>query len=206
MNYRNRKGFTLIEVMVVAGIIAILAGVLVPMIFGQIDQSRISRAQADVKSIASSIQAFRKDTGKWPSYSDGTFPCTTANGGNGAVIKVLVTGGTSPQITPNLDGANKWPMTEIYLMSSLLRDEPANVTPPNKCYPVPINATSPGWKGPYMTENAGDPWGNAYLVNSSDFETTTDNVWVISAGPNGIIETGTADKTAAGDDIGIIIR
>jgi hypothetical protein len=93
-------------------------------------------------------------------------------------------------------------------MTNLLRDSPALATPVNSCYPLPLNATSPGWRGPYLTDNATDPWGNAYLVNAGDFETSTDGVWVISAGPNGIIETGAgATAIASGvDDIGVMIK
>ena len=63
---KGQRGFTLIEVIVVASIIAILAGILVPMIFNQIDEAKIARAQADCKSISTAILLFRKDLGKWP--------------------------------------------------------------------------------------------------------------------------------------------
>ena len=97
-------------------------------------------------------------------------------------------------------------MSETVLMTRLLRDNPASAVPSNSCYPVPVNAASPGWKGPYMTEDSADPWGNAYVVNSADFEGSPDGVWVISAGPNGIIETGAGEKTIANDDIGVLIK
>ena len=63
---RNEKGCTLIEVIVVAGIIAILAGILVPLILKEIDESRITRATADIKSISSAILILKKDTAQWP--------------------------------------------------------------------------------------------------------------------------------------------
>jgi general secretion pathway protein G len=211
MNYRNQKGFTLIEVMVVAGIIAILAGVLVPMIFNQIDQSRIARAQGDVKSIAASIQAFRKDTSKWPNFSGGTYPCAASPDGDGTTITVLATTLTYPQVSSGLPGNNEWNMTSPTQISALLKDIPAKATPANSCYPEPTAATMTGWRGPYMTDTPADPWGNAYVVNAIDFETSTvakptDSVWVLSAGPNGMIETGSASANLGGDDVGVKIK
>ena len=61
MKSGNERGFTLIEVIVVAGIIAILAGILVPMIFKEIDESRITRASADVRSISAAMIVFRRN-------------------------------------------------------------------------------------------------------------------------------------------------
>src|SRR5271169_4840041 len=66
MKARDAKGFTLIEVIVVAAIIAILVGILVPMIFKEIDEARITRASADTKSISTALLVLRKDTGQWP--------------------------------------------------------------------------------------------------------------------------------------------
>ena len=66
MKLKGNAGFTLIEVIVVAGIIAILAGILVPMILKEIDESRITRAAADTKSISTAMMVFKKDTAQWP--------------------------------------------------------------------------------------------------------------------------------------------
>ncbi len=55
-------------------------------------------------------------------------------------------------------------------------------------------------------EFSSDPWGHCYLVNADAFEKKTDEKpWVLSAGPNGRIDTSTNDKNPSGDDIGIIV-
>lgn len=197
---RNNRGFTLIEVIVVAAIIAILAGILVPMIFSQIDESKIARATGDVKSIANSIMIFRKDNSKWPGFSAGTFPCSTpASGGDATVISLLQSVGTIPR----LDGAN-WDTSSSKDISILLANLPLDSG--NSCYPAAAAPTSPGWKGPYLPSNSTDPWGNAYLVNSKDFEVSGNGMWAISAGPDGIVQTGANDATLLGDDIGVKLK
>ncbi len=189
----NRRGFTLIEVIVVAAIIAILAGILVPMIFNQIDEAKITRAAADCKSIQTAIMAFRKDTGKWPAYAGGTYPCTTTV--DGILATVLTTDGGNQ---PTIAGAG-WDTSGSLRLAILVNEASA-------CYPVPSSTTVPGWKGPYANAFSADPWGNKYYVNAKDFETPGVPVWVISAGPDGILQTdSTATKTLA-DDIGMIIK
>lgn len=43
-----------------------LAGILVPLIIKEIDESKIARASADVRSISSALIVLKKDTGQWP--------------------------------------------------------------------------------------------------------------------------------------------
>lgn len=79
----NKRGFTLIEVIIVAGIIAILAGNLVPLIFKEIDEARITRVTADTKSISSAIFVFKKDTSQWPVMNGTCRPTLTLLSGDG---------------------------------------------------------------------------------------------------------------------------
>jgi len=64
----------------------------------------------------------------------------------------------------------------------------------------------------YISSDPTDPWGHKYLVNVAALGTVAQPVWVISAGPNGILETaisntGTAaPEVVAGDDIGFRIQ
>ena len=51
-----------------------------------------------------------------------------------------------------------------------------------------------------------DPWDNCYLVNLAEIAATgSTTVWILSAGPNGMIETPfvTPSGTPAGDDVGM---
>ena len=178
MTMRGEKGFTLIEVIVVAGIIAILAGILVPMIFKEIDEAKITRATADIKSIQTAIMVFRKDTGQWPLLSD---DCTT---------KITL-----------LEGSGNPPSNDI---APLLYD--SSVVRPFNDYLQKNNGCYTNWKGPYMADVAADPWGRKYYLNAKNFAFSNEPVWIISAGPNGILETGASGPALVGDDIGLQIQ
>ena len=73
----GRQGFTLIEMVIVVAIVALLAGILVPVAFNQVDDAEQARTTADVRQLSSALLLFRSDTGQWPGssvkllYSDG---------------------------------------------------------------------------------------------------------------------------------------
>jgi len=64
----------------------------------------------------------------------------------------------------------------------------------------------PGWNGPYLENVEPDPWGHAYLVNTGGYHNSRERVWILSAGPNGIVETPLQSSALRGDDIGRILR
>jgi prepilin-type N-terminal cleavage/methylation domain-containing protein len=63
----NRKGFTLIELMVVIFIVGILAAVAIPIMRGRIDSAKWSEAKAAMGSIRTAARAFCAEKG--PSYA-----------------------------------------------------------------------------------------------------------------------------------------
>ncbi len=59
---RNRKGFTLVELMVVILIVGILAAVAIPLMQGRIDKAKWSEANATAGTIRTAIRAYAAET------------------------------------------------------------------------------------------------------------------------------------------------
>ena len=66
---RSKKGFTLIELMVVILIVGILAAVSVPIMRGRIDQAKWSEANAAAGSIRTAVRAYIAEKGPTYTYS-----------------------------------------------------------------------------------------------------------------------------------------
>jgi prepilin-type N-terminal cleavage/methylation domain-containing protein len=74
---KSRKGFTLIELMVVVLIVGILAAVAIPILRGRIDAAKWSEGKAMMGSIATAIRAYAAEkgtTGTNPTAILGTGP------------------------------------------------------------------------------------------------------------------------------------
>lgn len=63
---RMRKGFTLIELVVVILILAILAALIVPRIVGRSDDAQRAKALSDISTLRNQVQMFRTDVGSYP--------------------------------------------------------------------------------------------------------------------------------------------
>jgi len=67
---KNRKGFTLIELMIVIAIIIILAAIAIPNYLRMTERARRSRVAGDFASLATALEAYAVDWGHYP--CDGT--------------------------------------------------------------------------------------------------------------------------------------
>ncbi len=174
---RNREqGFTLIEMIVTVAIIASLAAILVPIVSSELGDTAQSRAIGDAQRIGTAMTQFIKDTRIFP----------TGPGGDDSV-EILRGAGNDPAGGNAMiegDGADE-------NLLAYLTDGLAN--------------GGALWNGPYMQQIPADPWGNAFFVNVNGYYDNAEYVWVISAGPDGEIETLPEDVQLAGDDIGILI-
>ncbi len=174
---QGEKGFTLIEVLVVAGIVAILAGILVPLILKEIDESRISRAYGDIRSISAAMLVFKKDTGMWPDMDNN---CQRT-------VTLLRGVGNMPQ-----DASNKGFVNTV---ESTYND---HLVQTSGCYN--------NWKGAYIAWVTADPWGNSYITNADAFRIDSGPIWILSAGPDGIVDTPSTGDMLLNDDIGLRLR
>ncbi|MDD5380357.1 MAG: prepilin-type N-terminal cleavage/methylation domain-containing protein [Phycisphaerae bacterium] len=65
---RSRKGFTLIELMVVILIVGVLAAVAIPIMRGRIDSAKWSEGKAALGTIAASLRAYSAEKGAAGTY------------------------------------------------------------------------------------------------------------------------------------------
>ena len=188
--------------MVVAlGIVAVLAAVLVPIVGNYIGEARVTRANKEAQSIADAILNFNKSTGKWPIFKPPAANITTTT----PTYVSLESPGTAPACSVDCTlwlpaaAADKGSISDI-----LERNVPGYTT-----------SGKFAWRGPYLTDVGSDPWGNKYVVAADNLKYGVVRAGlVLSAGPNGTIETtfaqnigsGSAAVSVGGDDIVARIR
>jgi general secretion pathway protein G len=78
---RKRKGFTMVELMVVVIIMAILGLAVMPALMGSSEKAKYSRAWNDINAIANAFTAYYGRQGTLPDLSDGDL------GGNESLLK-----------------------------------------------------------------------------------------------------------------------
>jgi prepilin-type N-terminal cleavage/methylation domain-containing protein len=67
--FSSKKGFTLIELVVVIAILGILAGIAIPRFLDATATARGAKIVADMRTIDSAIMVYNAKTGNLPSYS-----------------------------------------------------------------------------------------------------------------------------------------
>jgi len=66
-----RRGFTLVEILIVMGVIAVLGAIMVGVLRGRSEGARRSQCDMKVKAIALALDAFRQETGRYPQKLSG---------------------------------------------------------------------------------------------------------------------------------------
>jgi general secretion pathway protein G len=64
-------GYTLTEMLVVIGIICLIAAVLTPGIVSQLGHARYKAAQLQLDTVASAVEVFQSDVGRYPTEAEG---------------------------------------------------------------------------------------------------------------------------------------
>jgi general secretion pathway protein G len=67
----KRRGFTLIEMLVVITVIAILASLVTPMVFRNVGDAKAATARTQVEALGLALDAYRLDNDQYPSTAQG---------------------------------------------------------------------------------------------------------------------------------------
>lgn len=65
------QGYSLLEILVVLAIIAVLATLVGPRLFSQLDKSKIVTARAQIQTLATALDSLMLDMGRYPTANEG---------------------------------------------------------------------------------------------------------------------------------------
>jgi general secretion pathway protein G len=68
---RAQAGYSLMEVLIAVAIIATLAALVAPRLFGQLDSSRQAAALTQIRMVETALDTMRLDLGRYPSQDEG---------------------------------------------------------------------------------------------------------------------------------------
>lgn len=66
-----RRGFSLIELLVVIGIIGLITALVAPQLIGALTTSQVKTTQAQISQLEQALSAFRLDVGRFPTTDEG---------------------------------------------------------------------------------------------------------------------------------------
>lgn len=68
---RAMRGFTLLEIIIVVVIIGLLASFVVQNLAGEVDRARLTKAQADVRTLEAALNLYKLDSFQYPTTEQG---------------------------------------------------------------------------------------------------------------------------------------
>lgn len=71
MSWANRRGFTLLELLVVVTVIAILASLVSPMVLRNVSDAKQTSALAQIESLGLALEQYRLDNDDFPTTAQG---------------------------------------------------------------------------------------------------------------------------------------
>jgi hypothetical protein len=188
----SARGFSVTEIMTVLTAASTLTAVAAPSVEDYVSQARTIKAVSDVRTVQVAVLRLTSDV-----------PVSERRAKGWSEMVLMVGDGETPAIAPS--GASEWALPVDgsghvgRIVDELVTNDTGYATSPVG------GRNAGGWRGPYIDGPVGaDPWGHRIAVNVQwlNVGTRHDTV-VLSAGPDGIVETAFAKDglLAAGDDI-----
>lgn len=173
----RRQGFTIFELVVLVAVIGGCAALVYPVVRSETVRGRRAVAEEQCRQIAVGLERFLADR-------EGQRERIPTDPRSGKRLTWLRGPGELPASIPFAEGRKAGSIDRVLRE----RDPHAAV-----------------WKGPYAEIVSPDPWGNALLVNLDGMVNRDEFTWIVSAGPNGIVDTPANSDDIRGDDIGRIL-
>jgi hypothetical protein len=182
------RGFSVTEVTTILTAMTILSGAAAPAVNDYVEQAKLVRARHDVRTIAVSLVRMFSDVGAERSLEGGW-----------SSYKLLVGDGMAP--ASGVRESDAWTAATAAAGVGLLNDQ---LITNETGYTRGHLGVQLGWRGAYLQDAvAADPWGHRYGVNVGAMQTKYDDTVVLSAGPDGVVDSPFQSDglPTAGDDI-----
>lgn len=217
-NFRQR-GFTLVELIFVLAIIVTLASIFIPLAMSKFSESKTATTTSSIDAIAAALTSFFGDLDHFPTCNSSDCNPLSSNNND---LKFLAFGTGSAELSdeypsnlPGTGSGSDWNLSAnddaVVARNNAFNHLMANN--PGADGSVGADATdykTTKWKGPYISKLAKDPFGFAYIAGVGAMETNGSPVasgakgWIISAGPDGVLDTAPSASVLSNDDIGYI--
>ena len=188
----TNHAFTLVEVIVILAVVSILVAIVTPTVLKYIAEAQQSRAEEDVRSISLVINDLIKDTGQYP----------------GSKLPIVNSIQTTFICGPGTKLGGSWgdDTTCADLIMHIVENDPSQDGTVGSTGDYRTTGRRK-FKGPYVQIINEDPWGNAYQINATSLiGGNTSPTWIISAGPDGIFDTGPTATAIVDDDMGVRLK
>ena len=186
---KKQEGFTLIEAAVAIAVVAILSGIIVPLVVKNINDAKIARAKNDVAVIAAAVASQYKDTAIRPVAAAGA-TSVWVSGGTAATTPLALLDATANSVATAANVGITQTAAAGALASSTIFLQLFNNTNAIGNTEFGLTGSEFKYQGPYLAADAAakvDPWGNAYMIfnyNSTGQGLGT-GIYVVCAGPDG---------------------
>ncbi|MCA9322674.1 MAG: type II secretion system protein GspG [Planctomycetes bacterium] len=176
--YLRDRGFSIVETVLAVCLLVSLAALVAPGLVADPKDGDAGAAMAECRDIGAALLRYQRHTGMNPCGFAGAAGYTWLQG---------------PGAAPSFASL---PKGEVgHLEWFLIRNQMGG---------------GKAWTGPYLDDLREDPWGRRYVVyvrawwpDDAGQGDLGQQAWVLSAGPDGIVQTRPDDLVPAGDDVGL---